>query len=160
MSRKSLKRSGLPSVRRGTASVELAVLLPLLLFLLVGVWEMARMAEIQQLLANAVREGARQAATGQLSNDEVKDVVMKYVENQGLPSANLDLDVWNESRSGDVKDAHNLDELHVTASLPADDVRWVLLYLVTTSNSRLQAEAVWFSVKDKDYPDPGDPEIE
>lgn len=148
------------SRRTATATVELALLLPFLLLLLVGIWELARMAEIQQLLTNAAREGARQAATGQLTNTEVKAVVTQYLANQGLPTGNLVLDVWNESRPGDVKDAENLDELHVTVSIPASDVRWVLLYLVTDADSRINSEAVWMSVKNKDYPDPGDPAIE
>jgi Flp pilus assembly protein TadG len=159
MTRSSARRRAAGD-RCATAAVELALLLPVLLFLLVGVWEMARMAEIQQLMTNAVREGARQAATGQMNNAQVKAVVAEYVANQGLPTANLQLDVWNETRGGDVKDAQNLDELHVTASIKASDVRWVLLYLVTDADSRINAEAVWMSVKDKDYPDPAEPTFE
>jgi len=149
-----------PHGRRAVAAVELALLMPLLALLLIGIWEMARMIEIQQILSNAAREGARQAATGELTNAQVKDVVQQYIANQGLSTNNLDLNVWNQTRSGDVSKAQNLDELHVTVSIPAADVRWVMLYLVTEPSSKIQAEAVWMSVKDKEYPDPQDPAIE
>src|SRR5262249_10652151 len=127
---------------------------------LVGIWEMARMIEIQQIISNAAREGARQAATGELTDSQVKDVVTQYVTNQGLPTDHLELNVWNQTRGGDVINAQGLDELHVTSSIPTGDVRWVLLSLVTDASSKIQAESVWMSIKDKDYQDPQAPEIE
>jgi ABC-2 type transport system ATP-binding protein len=47
------------SARRGVAVVELAVLLPFLLVVLLGIWEVGRLIEVQQILNNAAREGAR-----------------------------------------------------------------------------------------------------
>ncbi len=50
--------------RRGVAAVELALLLPLILLLLMGLWEIGRAIDVQQLMSNAAREGGRQASTG------------------------------------------------------------------------------------------------
>src|SRR5262249_3227792 len=73
-----------PGPRRGAAAVELALLLPFLLALLLGVWEVGRLIQINQVLSNAAREGARQASTGEKTNDQVKLAVCQYLKNGGL----------------------------------------------------------------------------
>src|SRR2546430_17443525 len=57
-----------PSSRAGAAAVEFAVVLPLIFLLLLGTWEVARLVQVQAILSNAVREGARLAAQGQIIN--------------------------------------------------------------------------------------------
>ena len=54
--------------RAGAAAVEFAIVLPLMFLLLLGTWEVARLVQVQALLSNAVREGARLAAQGQIIN--------------------------------------------------------------------------------------------
>lgn len=50
--------------RRGQAVVEFALVLPLVLILVIGVFEFARAWNIQQVLTDAAREGARVAVVG------------------------------------------------------------------------------------------------
>src|SRR5262249_26909902 len=52
----------------GTAAVEFAAVAPLLLLLLLGLWEVGRAIQVQQILSNAAREGARAAAQAQIVN--------------------------------------------------------------------------------------------
>jgi Flp pilus assembly protein TadG len=54
--------------RRGVAAVEFATVLPLIFLLLLGTWEVARLVQVQAILSNAVREGARLAAQGEVIN--------------------------------------------------------------------------------------------
>jgi hypothetical protein len=54
--------------RPGAAAVEFAVVLPLIVLLLLGTWEVARLVQVHAILSNAVREGARLAAQGQIIN--------------------------------------------------------------------------------------------
>src|SRR5262249_8726464 len=75
--------------RRGAAAVELALVLPLIIILLTGIWEVGRMVEVQQILSNAAREGARQASTGQITNADVEQVVVQYLNVAGIPTANI-----------------------------------------------------------------------
>jgi hypothetical protein len=52
--------------RSGTAAVEAALVLPVMMYAILGAIEFTRMIEVQQILVNAVREGGRAAATGQI----------------------------------------------------------------------------------------------
>src|SRR5205085_3822900 len=54
--------------RRGAATVELAVLLPLLVTLLLGIWEVGRLIDVTQVLFNGAREGGRLGAVGLVLN--------------------------------------------------------------------------------------------
>jgi Flp pilus assembly protein TadG len=54
--------------RPGSAAVEFAVVLPLIFLLLLGTWEVARLVQLEAILSNAAREGARLAAQGQVIN--------------------------------------------------------------------------------------------
>jgi len=56
--------SKIPDHRAGTATVELALVIPLLLLLLMGIIEFGLLFEDYMILKNAAREGARTAATG------------------------------------------------------------------------------------------------
>lgn len=51
--------------RKGAAVVEFAVVLPLFVLLTLGMLELGRMTNVQQVLVNASREGARMAAKGE-----------------------------------------------------------------------------------------------
>jgi len=54
-----------PTDRSGAAAVEFCVVLTSVLFpLLVGIWEVGRAVQVQQMVATAAREGARLAAQG------------------------------------------------------------------------------------------------
>ncbi len=62
------------SGERGAAAVEMAIILPLLLFVLFGIIDFGRMLNAQLTLTEAAREGARAAALGQDPYARVKSV--------------------------------------------------------------------------------------
>ena len=137
--------------------MEFALLLPLLLILLLGAWEGGRMIQITQIVDNAAREGGRQAATGQHTNDEVKIAVCQYLKDGGLPDYTSTRDsvvtVTDVTAPGtDAKDATQGDQLRVTVTIPFGDVKWTTLRLIAGQNTSLNGEAVWCSAKDEDYP--------
>jgi Flp pilus assembly protein TadG len=64
-----LRRQQTPSRRSGAATVELALVMSFLMVpLLIGVWEMGRAVQVQQIVTNAAREGARLASQGRTIN--------------------------------------------------------------------------------------------
>ncbi|MCS7045891.1 MAG: pilus assembly protein [Gemmataceae bacterium] len=136
--------------RDGLAAVELAVVLPMLLIFIVGVWELGRMIEVQQLLCNAAREGARQASTGSKDVAGVKDVVVRYLQQNGISNVYssdvLVLNLTDPGRSNPMT-ANQLDQWQVKVTLPFDRVRWIFLNQVTKKTS-LIGSAHWLSTRD------------
>ena len=139
--------------RRGVAAVEMAMLSPLLLALLLGIWEVGRLIQVNQMLSNAAREGGRQAASGLLTDAEVQTVVLQYLQRAGIPTAHATVTVTNlTSGSRDAKDALQLDQLQVSVTVPVTDIKWVALSLITGPTSTLSATTVWWSLRDQGYP--------
>ena len=71
---------------RGTAILETALTLPLLLFLGVGIVEFGRAYETSQVITNAAREGARVAVLPNQAADAVDTRVRQYLNVGGLLS--------------------------------------------------------------------------
>ena len=149
------------SCRRGVAAVELALLLPFLLALILGIWEIGRLTEAQQLMSNAAREGGRRASTGVTSAADIQAAVMTYLTKAGIPTANATITVENLTAKGaDPTAAAQFDELKVTITVPVKDLRWMASSTFVSGSSRLTAEAVWCSLKNREYPSPVDPPVD
>ena len=67
--------------RSGTATVEFAVCAPVMLTIVLGLWEVGRMTEVQQVMWNCAREGARDASLGQSTLSAVTTNVTLYLQN-------------------------------------------------------------------------------
>ncbi len=140
-------------VRRGAAAVEAVFVLLMMIPLLLGSWEVSRIAEVEQILDNSAREGARQAASGQLTAAQVKQVVSYYLADAGLPTANAVITVKDlTDPTADPTKAAEFDDLQVTVTIPFKDVRWSAALLVTSNSTNLTATANWFSANGSAYP--------
>jgi Flp pilus assembly protein TadG len=64
---------------RGQAMVETAIAIPLLLVLMVGIFEVGRAYETWQVLTNAAREGARMAVTPSGTPSNTTALVRQYM---------------------------------------------------------------------------------
>jgi Flp pilus assembly protein TadG len=133
--------------RHAAAAVELALVLPSVLVpLLFGMWEMGRLIEVQQVVANSVREGGRTAATGQFSNAQVQQVVLNYLQNGGISTAGVTPTVTNLTRGGDVSAAQQLDQLQVMVSVPYSNVQWLATNWILPAGSSMNASTIWMSL--------------
>jgi Flp pilus assembly protein TadG len=75
------KRSAGPrDRRRGVAAVEFAVCLPALFVILYGLWEVGRITQVQNVMWNSAREGARDASGGQVDLQGVANNVLLYLQ--------------------------------------------------------------------------------
>ena len=72
---------------RGTALIETALTLPLILLVSVGIFEFGRAYQMAQVLTNAAREGARVAVLPGSSAENVKSRVIAYLESGQVPNA-------------------------------------------------------------------------
>jgi Flp pilus assembly protein TadG len=141
-----------PVDRRGVAAVELAaVLLFFIAPLMIGVWEVGRLIQVQQIVSNSAREGARLAAQGFTINTSgsptqihvstgtpnVHDVVYQYLLAAGLTNlTSADVTVTVKDASGNAFEPYTgvkNQPFTVTVTIPWDKVRWVNLGLVKPS---------------------------
>lgn len=144
--------------RRGIAAVELAIFMPFLLFLLLGLWEVGRMVQVSQIVNNAAREGARKASTSINTYSDVSTVVTNYLKCAGITNlTNLQINVANITQSStgtqyDPSQASYLDQIQVTVLLPFDNVGWTVLDTFTNSSTKIAGQANWYSNQDQNYP--------
>ena len=71
----------------GQALVELALILPILLMLLLGIFEFGRAWNTKQLITDAAREGARLAVVqnNDIDQDDVKAAIATHLSRAGVP---------------------------------------------------------------------------
>lgn len=132
----SLRRRG--RARRGLAVVEFAALAPLLLVVMLGMIEYGRLVQVQQVLTNASREGARVAIGGSASVLQVQAVVNAY-----LTAANLTGATTTVSPSPPAN-ADAGDPVTVSVSVPFSSVNWyppvIITGLTMNANTTMRAE--------------------
>jgi Flp pilus assembly protein TadG len=136
--------------RPGVAAVEFAVCLPFMLILLTGIWEVGRMVSAQQIIANAAREGGREIAAGQSSASTIQTYVVNYCNMNGLTGVTSSMvtltNVTNAARN-DPTTCNQLDQWHVTVTVPYSAIRWSTLAQITPT-SGITASADWYSMND------------
>jgi Flp pilus assembly protein TadG len=159
--------------RSGAAAVEAAVVLPLLLLLLMGTWEVGRLVQVQAILSNAAREGARIAAQGQIINitgaykqilvsdsdpstPDVTSAVKNYLNGAGINTTGLVvtfafLDGSGNAVSNPTQPYQGTkgQRFRVTATLPYNSFRWTQLNLVNVTNITVSVD--WVSMIDDPF---------
>ena len=161
--------------RRGVAAVEFACIVPLLLLLLVGIWELGRIIHVQIIMNNAARDGARLAAQANIVNTtgaytqihfdtgtpNVVDSIKAYLTAAGISDlTNLVIElqfVEPATAGGPTPTATNADpylgvknqRFRVKVSIPYDNVRWTSLSLINPST--LTAEVYWQCLVDDPF---------
>ena len=135
--------------------------MPVLLILMLGMWEVGRMVQVEQILVNAAREGARVASQGTLNNQPVTVSVVgqnvrDYLTAAGLPSAaagGANVQVVNQSAHSwtNPVDAQPLDKFQVIVQIPPgtayNSLRWGMVSTLTGMN-QMSATCNWVSLND------------
>lgn len=157
-------KGGLPGNRqgrRGVVAVEAALVLPILILLMIGTWEVGRMVQVTRTLNDAAREGARLAAGGSNNGTSatvsmVQQAVRDYLTSGGFPSdavsgATIQLTNLSANSWTDPGDALPLDAFSLTVTIPSgtpfNSLRWVLLSSIT-GISQLSSQVQWCSAND------------
>jgi len=146
--------------RRGAVAVEAAVCMPVIVALMLGIWDLGRMAQMSRIVKDAAREGARVAAGGTNNGTvvtvaNVQTAVQNYLTSAGMPSSavsgstvtvtNLSSDSWT-----DPGNALPLDPFSVTVTIPSG-APFQSLQLIAASVSgitQLQETVEWLSAND------------
>ena len=90
----------LRNCRRGTATVEFALVLPVLATLFLGMCEVGRALNATVIMQNAATYGGRLASIGQSTNLQVKQAVLNSLTISGLPTTNAVVTVSNLTQPG------------------------------------------------------------
>lgn len=147
--------------RRGVVAVEAAITLPFLVLTMFGVWEVGRMIQTNQIVANAAREGARLAAGAYVNgtpvtNAMVQQAIRDYMRASGLPAAayngaTITLTCLATPLWTDPSDALPLDPFRIQVAIPAgaafNSMLWSLTTKITPVNS-MTVTVNWLSCTD------------
>jgi len=120
--------------RRGVATVEMALVLPLLLMLTFGMIEYGWMFLKSQQVTNAARQGARIAARADATTIDTVTSIATTMEDAGLAASGYQVNVT----PGDVASLESGQLLTVAVSVPYGNVRLLAMPLIPTPGS-LQA---------------------
>ncbi len=154
-------------VRPGAAAVEFAVVLPLLVLVLIGVWEVGRLIQLQQIMNNAARDGARLASQATIvnidgsnteisltgSSPNIEDSVRDYLRGAGIK--NLDgLQVTFEFLEGDTSATNPYQGIknqrfRVRVTLPYENLRWTNMSIINPAT--LNGECIWQMMVDDPF---------
>jgi len=167
--------------RKGTAAVEFAVVLPFLLLMLGGIWEIGRVLNVTQALENAAREGGRAAAVGSImdpqtgaasnvtadgktTNLDVQTTVKTYLAARGYNTSNVTVTFqdWSRDPTTNLPGTQNtavtepyqagkLDYIKVQVSIPYRDITWEALNLFLAANTQITVTVWWCMVDDSPF---------
>ncbi len=156
--------------RRGVAAVEFAFVLPFLLLLLVGIWELGRIIHVQIILNNAARDAARLAAQANLvstagtytqikyntGTPNIQETVNGYLQAAGITDLTgvvIQMEFVEGSGTGntaaDPYTGVKNQRFRVRVSIPYANVRWTTLTLINPTT--LTAEAYWQCLVDDPF---------
>lgn len=127
----------------------MAVCLPLLVTILLALWDFGRLIDAYQLVANSAREAARRASTGQATNSEVQQAVVDYLKAAGAKTTGVAVTVTNltQAARSDPSAATQLDSFQVAVSVPSNNFRWIVLPALQ-GTATLRATSTWKSMRD------------
>ncbi|AGA31524.1 TadE/TadG family type IV pilus assembly protein [Singulisphaera acidiphila] len=104
-----VKRSPRPTQRRGAALVEAAIIIPLFLMILLGIFEYSRFILVRNLADHAAREGVRQAIvhTYDKTTADIQTLVRSKLAGQDgqLSDGNPSIQVLKANPTNDVRTA-------------------------------------------------------
>jgi Flp pilus assembly protein TadG len=113
--------------RRGTAAVEMAMVLPVFVIAMLGIIELGRGIMVSQLLENAAREAARMAILDNTTNAQVTSAAQTFMQNAGkIPPSSVTVSInVAGSNSAPLTGANPGDLVTVTVSVPFSSVSWL-----------------------------------
>jgi Flp pilus assembly protein TadG len=145
--------------RRGAAAVELAVVLPFLILILIGVWEVGRFIQLQEIMNNAARDGARLASQAMILNTDgsmveiavnsgtpnVTAAITQYLQAAGIQNLN-GLQITFQYLNGDTTltqpyQGVKNQQFLVQVTLPYANLRWTNLSIINPTT--LSGTCVW-----------------
>ncbi len=111
--------------RRGIAAVEVAVLAPCLVFLTLGMLELARGMMVKEILTDAARKGCRSAILPSAANSSITTDINTVLTNNNIPSAKATIQIKVNDVVADICTSTTGSKISVKVSVPVSAVAWV-----------------------------------
>ncbi len=125
--------------RRGTALVEMALVLPIFLMVVLGVIEFGRAMMVSQIVTNAAREGARSAVVDGSSNAAVTSSIEDFLEGAvGIAPEDVDVTITvdNPAAGNEIANAETRDLITVEVEVPFEKVQYIAGKYLADKNLR------------------------
>nr|WP_321512831.1 TadE/TadG family type IV pilus assembly protein [uncultured Pseudodesulfovibrio sp.] len=94
--------------RRGLASIEMALLLPIFMLLLIGIMDVGRLYWIQSVVRDAAFEGVRAAILHESTNSQIESIVTQELLSGGI----------NQSSTVGISDRQASQPVTIEVSVP------------------------------------------
>ena len=130
-------------VRSAAASVELAFIVPILGFFMLGMFELSRGMMVKQTLTGAARKGCRTGIVQAFGNADIINDATNVMRDNGFTSSqfnpgsvgaiNIAVTDPNGNTLSDAMNAPSGSTVSVQVVIPASSVNWVSSYFLTQS---------------------------
>ena len=127
-------------VRRGLAVVEFAVIAPFLVFMTVGLIEMAHGYQVKEVLTDASRRGGRNAAISGTSNAMIQSDIANVLSKNNISGADATVTITVNGASLDASTAKTGDKISVKVSIPVSKV--AIITPLFLSGQNLESETL------------------
>jgi Flp pilus assembly protein TadG len=124
--------------RQAAAAVEFALVLPFLVTLLLGMFEISRVLLVKETLSNAAQQACRTGARPGKASSDVTAEVDTVMSNASLSQYSVTILV--NDVSADVSTASRGDKVSVKVGVPVSQVFWVSTLFI--SGSTVESETV------------------
>jgi Flp pilus assembly protein TadG len=119
------------AARRGTATLEFAIIVPFLVLVSMAMIEVTRAVQVKDVLTDAVRSGCRLAIQPGTSNATIQANVNQIVGNAGISTSRITTTIQVNGKTVDASTAVKGDQISVKVSVPVDSVGWVTPQIFT-----------------------------
>jgi Flp pilus assembly protein TadG len=109
--------------RRGTATVEFAVIAPIFMTMILGVIEFGRALMVLETLNNVARSGARAGSLSGNASSDITSAVTSALTDSGINNPTVNIKV--NGQAVDASSAVSGDSVSVSVSVPYTQVSWL-----------------------------------
>src|SRR5262245_32255909 len=111
--------------RNGSATVEFAVIAPILALLMLGTVEVTRAIQVKNLLTDTARSGCRYGAQPGMNTQNITDNITSVLADDGINAAEATVTVMVNDVVANASTANRGDKLTVKIAVPIARINWV-----------------------------------
>jgi Flp pilus assembly protein TadG len=119
--------------RQGGAAVEFAVIAPVLVILLLGMFEVTRAIQVKNYLTDAARSSSRVAIQPGSDNASVQNHINTVLTANGISTSYATITILVNGKVVDVNTAVKYDQISVKIGVPISTITWVALSYFTST---------------------------